>query len=90
MSGAKHTPGPFGAAMDTLARGVGSWTDEQMVYAVEVIGEGDDPQVMLTGSTGDWMPIAQRWSFKGHPAVKAVVRLSQYRAALAEREKRNA
>lgn len=78
-----HTPGPFGEKMDKLARAVGGWGEDQMVYAVEVIGEDADPQVMLTGSRARWMPRAKRWSFSGFPPVKAVVRLSEYRAAIA-------
>lgn len=52
-----------------------------MPYAAEVLGQGDDPQVILTGSAASWMPQAKRWKFAG-PSHKAVVRLSEYRAAL--------
>lgn len=79
-----RTPGPFGAPMDMLARDRGGWTDSQMVYAVEVIGRGPDPQVMLTGSEAKWLPRAKRWSFTGFPPVKAAIFLSEYKAALAK------
>lgn len=73
--------GGFGAALDELARRVGGWGETQMVYAVEVIGQGDDPQVMLTGSSATWSHRESRWVFKGHKdIVKAAVRLSEYRA----------
>lgn len=79
-------PGPFGAALDAAARDAGGWSKTQMVYGVEVIGEGDDPQILLTGSEARWMPRAKRWSFNGFTPVKAVIRLSEYRAALQERD----
>lgn len=78
-------PGPFGADLDLLARDAGGWPDNVMAYAVEIIGHGSDPQVMVTGSTADWMPRAKRWSFRGHPPMKAVIRLSEYRSALPAR-----
>lgn len=81
-TGGAHTPGPLGGALDKLARKVGGWSKTQMVYAVEIIGEGEDPQVLLTGSDARWMPRASRWSFSGFPPVRAVIKLSQYRAAI--------
>ncbi len=77
--------GPFGAGIDRLARDAGGWADNQMAYGVEVIGRGDDPQVLVTGSEARWMPRAKRWSFNGFPSVQAVIRLSEYKQALAER-----
>jgi len=82
VSGA--APGPFGAPLDNLARERGNWASDQMVYGIEVIGQGEDPQVLLTGAAAKWMPRAKRWSFKGFPSVKAVVLLSEYRAAYEE------
>ena len=80
----KSVAGPFGCNIDRLGRAVGAWSDEQMVYAAEVLGGRgqDDPQVLLTGSEADWMPRAKRWKFRGKP-VRAVIRLSEYRDALA-------
>lgn len=77
--------GPFGKSLDELARKVGRWPDTAMVYGLRVIGDMDrgDPQVLLTGSDGTWMPRAKRWKFHG-PDSQAVIRLSEYRAALAK------
>jgi len=79
-------PGPFGAALDKLAREAGGWSTSQMVHGVEVIGEGVDPQILLTGSEARWMPHDKSWSFNGFTPVHAAIRLSEYHAALQERD----
>jgi hypothetical protein len=77
----------FTQALDTLARDAGGWKAGERVYALEVIGSGDDPQVMLTGADAYWSTRAKRWKVtEGAPRVRAVVRLSEYRAALAARQ----
>lgn len=68
--------------MDTLCRERGGWTETQMAYACEVLGNADDPQVLMTGADGVWMPRAKRWNFTGKREVRAVILLSEYRAAL--------
>ena len=75
-----------GEALDRAAREAGGWPDDVIAFSVEVIGHGDDPQVMLEGSTAHWMPRAKRWTTTGHkPVLRAVIPLSTYRAALTKR-----
>jgi len=74
-------PPSFGLQMDELARRAGGWPDDHVVYAMEVIGDHTvpDPQVLLTGSPCQWT--GKKWKFVGE-AKRAVLRLSEYRAAL--------
>ncbi len=74
--------GPFGKEIDELGRKAGSWPEGVMVYALEIIGEGENPGVLLTGSAATWMPRAERWKFNPKESRKAVVTLAVYRAAL--------
>lgn len=69
--------------LDDLAKSTGGWPDDVTVHTMEVIGDGDDPQVLLTGS----IPIGTRDN--GRPKFdrtsrkfKAMVRISEYRAAM--------
>lgn len=39
----------FGKRFDDAVREVGGWPEKAVAYEVEVIGKGDDPQVMVTG-----------------------------------------
>jgi hypothetical protein len=78
----------FGDAMDALARQTGGWPEDAVAYAVEVLGKGDDPQVMLTGEVpvgtkGDGSP---KFGSK-QTKYRAVVALREYRAALAKASK---
>jgi hypothetical protein len=73
----------FGEALDSLARQTGGWPDDAIPYAVEVIGEGDDPQILLTGE----IPIGTKRDGspkfgKKQRTYKAAMPISQYRAAL--------
>ena len=77
----KHTL--FGEALDALARQRGGWPDDAILFAVEVIGKGDDPMVLATGG----VPVG--WKADGTPRfgkraddLKAGFLISQYRAAL--------
>lgn len=77
----------FGDCFDTMARRAGGWPDDAIPYAVEVIGEGDDPMVLITGE----VPVGVKRD--GSPKFgtkqrkyKAGVPLSEYRAALPSRE----
>lgn len=74
----------FPDQLDEVARNAGGWPSSFTVFAVEVIGEGDDPAVLCKGAEPFWMPSAKRWSWKGRPAKQAMIRLSEYRAALAK------
>ena len=76
-------PSFLGEAMDKLARRVGGWPTGAIPYAVEVIGDGPDPQIMLTGQ----VPIGVKRDGRPklgtkQPKYRAVVKLSQYRKAL--------
>jgi hypothetical protein len=57
-----------------------------VAYAVEVIGKGDDPQIMLTGEVpvGLKRDGSPKFGSK-QPVYRAVVKISEYRAALAEK-----
>lgn len=79
----------FSAGLDQLARTVAGWPEGAVVHTMEVLNGGGsekNPQIMLEGSipTGEKNGSA---TFKGCPraqAFKAVVRLSEYRAAISE------
>ncbi len=76
-----------GKKLDDLARNVGGWPEDAVVHTLEVLNGGGgatDPQVLLEGAipTGEKGGLA---TFKGtvrDVAFKAVVRLSEYRAAI--------
>lgn len=89
MMAQNEAPTCFGASLDRLAHDVGGWPAGAVVHSMTVLnGGGDqkDPQVLLEGA----VPTGEkngRPTFKGSPrtsAFKAVVRLSDYRAALAD------
>ncbi len=73
----------FGEGLDQLARRRGGWPAEAMLFAVEVVGNGDDPMILATGG----VPVA--WKADGSPKfgkrsddLKAGLLASEYRAAL--------
>jgi hypothetical protein len=75
----------FSNALDALCRERGGWPDNALPYAVEVIGQGDDPQVLLTGE----VPVGLKRD--GSPKFgtkqrkyKSAILLSEYRSALAK------
>ena len=89
LFGAAVAPAPvrkttlFGEGLDAIARQRGGWPDAAVAFAVEVIGKGEDPQVMVTGG----VPIGHRAD--GYPKfgkraddLRAVIVVSEYRAAI--------
>jgi hypothetical protein len=76
----------LGEKMDALCRERGGWPETAMPYAIEVIGSGADPQVMLTGEVPVGTKRDGRPKFGSmQPKFRAVVALSEYRAALPPR-----
>jgi hypothetical protein len=74
----------FNPEIDALARNVGGWPEGATVFAMEVIGSGEDPQVMLTGGKPTGHSKQGIPSFKGSKdRLQAVVRVSEYRECLA-------
>lgn len=73
----------FSADLDRLCREKGGWPDGAIAYAVEVIGQGDDPQILATGEvpTGIQRDGRAKFGPKG-VKYKVCVLLSEYRAAL--------
>ena len=75
----------FGSRLDAIARDVGGWPDEAIVHTIEVIGTGENPQVLLTGSTPSGERPDGRPKFElASPKHKSVVRLAENRTAIAE------
>lgn len=77
----------FGKAFDAHVRKVGGWPNEAIPFAVEVVGGGKDPMVLVTGA----VPIGTRKD--GSPKyglrathIKAGILLSKYRKLLAMRD----
>ena len=75
----------FGEGLDKLAREMGGWPNTYIVHTIEVIGQGDDPLVLLEGSAGDWSAKEKRIKYSG-PKMKAVVLLSEYKKSFSADE----
>jgi hypothetical protein len=66
----------FGVAFDAGVREIGGWPDGAIAYEVEVIGSGDDPQVMVTGG----VPIGAKRD--GSPKLGTIAQSGKYRATI--------
>jgi len=74
----------FGDSLDKLARERGGWPDNALAYAVEVVGRGEDPMVLVSGDVpiGRKRDGSPRFPKSEKNALKAGILLSEYRAAL--------
>jgi hypothetical protein len=70
----------FGEGLDCLARERGAWPNDAMVFMVEVIGVGDNPQVLVSGGVpiGTHKNGRPKFDHRGK-TYKAAVLLSEYR-----------
>jgi hypothetical protein len=73
----------FGLGLDELARRRGGWPDDALLFAVEVVGKGENPMVLATGG----VPVG--WKADGSPKfgkraddLQAGFSIMEYRAAL--------
>jgi hypothetical protein len=78
-----EAPSLFGECFDAMARHAGAWPDDAVAYAVEVVGGGNDPMVLITGE----VPVGVKRDGSPKFGAKQVryragVKLSEYRAAL--------
>jgi hypothetical protein len=74
----------FGEDLDKIVRQRGGWPEAALPYAVEVIGQGDDPMILVTGAVPIGTKRNGRPKFAGgkKDELRAGILLSEYRKAL--------
>jgi hypothetical protein len=76
----------FGHRLDEIVRERGGWKVDAVAHTVEVLGKGEDPQILVQGEipSGFRKDGSPQFPRKKAKVFKAVILLSEYRAAIAK------